>query len=316
MIKHKKALKGAWICRSAVICGFTFALLFAGNVNAKTMYAKDAVNIRKEPDKTAEVIKLIYLGDKVNVKNETEEWAEVKLGKKKTGYIFKELLTEEQPESKPENDSDEVVKKDTPIGGSTYVNGSCINIRAKASRKSDKLGVFEQNEYVVVQKYEGDWAKVLRKDETSGWIMKKYLGERHMTKQEYLDTFREDAQYYAEGRIGDIYSQDYRNCDGYADCSSLVRDAFASAAGIDIGDTTYEQTEKMQHYMYAISCPEDANVGDLIYADANGEHVGIYIGGGQVLHASQCRGEVCITDYSGSGYWHYGCNAALYCYEH
>ena len=40
---------------------------------------------------------------------------------------------------------------------------------------------------------------------------------------------------------------------GYADCSSLMRDAYKSASGKYIGNTTYEQLELMHSYLYSIS---------------------------------------------------------------
>ena len=85
-----------------------------------------------------------------------------------------------------------------------------------------------------------------------------------------------------------------RNQKGYADCSSLMRDAYKSASGKYIGNTTYEQLELMHSYLYSISSVRQATVGDLVFHQNGSNHVGIYLGNGKVLHASQTAGKVKI----------------------
>ena len=115
----------------------------------------------------------------------------------------------------------------------------------------------------------------------------------------------------------DKYSQSRRNQKGYADCSSLMRDAYKSASGKYIGNTTYEQLELMHSYLYSISSVRQATVGDLVFHQNGSNHVGIYLGNGKVLHASQTAGKVKISTFSSSSrYWDTGCNAAGYCVKH
>lgn len=72
----------------------------------------------------------------------------------------------------------------------------------------------------------------------------------------------------------------------------------------------------MNDYFYSIEPITDAAPGDLLYHLSGDRHTGIYLGGGQVLHASQNAGTVKISSYdSSSSYWEYGCNAAAYCYD-
>lgn len=63
--------------------------------------------------------------------------------------------------------------------------------------------------------------------------------------------YRSRAISYAHTRLGNKYSQARRDQKGYADCSSLVRDAYKSATGKYIGNTTYEQLELMHSYLYS-----------------------------------------------------------------
>ncbi|MFQ9750019.1 MAG: C40 family peptidase [Anaerobutyricum soehngenii] len=119
---------------------------------------------------------------------------------------------------------------------------------------------------------------------------------------------------YAHTRLGNKYSQARRDQKGYADCSSLVRDAYKSATGKYIGNTTYEQLELMHSYLYSVSSVHNVTVGDLVFHRGGSNHVGIYLGNGKVLHASQTAGKVKISTFSRSStYWDTGCNAAAYC---
>ena len=130
-------------------------------------------------------------------------------------------------------------------------------------------------------------------------------------------SYRTKAVSYAKRRVGDKYSQSRRNQKGYADCSSLMRDAYKSASGKYIGNTTYEQLELMHSYLYSISSVRQATVGDLVFHQNGSNHVGIYLGNGKVLHASQTAGKVKISTFSSSSrYWDTGCNAAGYCVKH
>ena len=96
-----------------------------------------------------------------------------------------------------------------------------------------------------------------------------------------------------------------------------MRDAYKSASGKYIGNTTYEQLELMHTYLYSISSVRQATVGDLVFHQNGSNHVGIYLGNGKVLHASQTAGKVKISTFSSSSrYWDTGCNAAGYCVKH
>lgn len=129
-----------------------------------------------------------------------------------------------------------------------------------------------------------------------------------------LVTTAQRATSYAHTRLGNKYSQARRDQKGYADCSSLVRDAYKSATGKYIGNTTYEQLELMHSYLYSVSSVHNVTVGDLVFHRGGSNHVGIYLGNGKVLHASQTAGKVKISTFSRSStYWDTGCNAAAYC---
>lgn len=63
------------------------------------------------------------------------------------------------------------------------------------------------------------------------------------------------------------------------DCSGFTSYVYRNAAGIEIGRTTYNQMGTGKSVSYS-----DLQPGDLVFTNG-GAHVGIYVGGGQMIHA-------------------------------
>ena len=77
-----------------------------------------------------------------------------------------------------------------------------------------------------------------------------------------------------------------------ADCSGFLKSIYATAAGIDLPRTTRQQMEAC-----APVDRDKVSVGDILFFSSKrsgGEvaHVGMYIGGGRMIHASSSRGVV------------------------
>ena len=64
------------------------------------------------------------------------------------------------------------------------------------------------------------------------------------------------------------------------DCSGFTQYVYANAAGVDISRTTYSQINVGQSVNR-----DELQPGDLVFTHAG--HVGIYVGGGQMIHAPQ-----------------------------
>ncbi|MDO5146520.1 MAG: SH3 domain-containing protein [Eubacteriales bacterium] len=116
----------------------------------------------------------------------------------------------------------------------------------------------------------------------------------------------------AQARLGDAYSQQYRNYPGFADCSSLIRDVFLSAAGVNVGETTGAQMLTLANYQKPLSALQ---AGDILMHidDKGGNHVGLYIGNQQYIHASFTKKQVILSNYYPDVYWTCCYDAAAYC---
>lgn len=101
---------------------------------------------------------------------------------------------------------------------------------------------------------------------------------------------------FATAQVGDRYSQSDRGGPDSWDCSSLMQGAYASI-GVTIGSTTFDQIND------GVEVPLDQIVpGDLLfYGDIS--HVGMFIGGGQVVQAANPSRGVVIDPVDRSGHW-------------
>ena len=82
----------------------------------------------------------------------------------------------------------------------------------------------------------------------------------------------------AQTKLGDAYVYGATGPTTF-DCSGLTQWAYRQA-GVEIGRTTYDQVDAGT----AVSSTADLQIGDLIFFNGD-SHVGIYAGGGNVLHA-------------------------------
>ena len=262
-----------------------FLMLPVTFVHAQRLYTTDGVNVRAKPNSSSKVLTSVSAGTSVTKTGRSGNWIAVRVNGIK-GYIYKSYL------SGSKNTSTATVSKSTSYRA--VITASSVNLRAKPSFSSRVKGSLSAGQAVTVCSTNGSWKKVQTSKGKKGYVYGIYVG-----------------------RVGDKYSQSRRDQKGYADCSSLMRDAYKSASGKYIGNTTYEQLELMHSYLYSISSVRQATVGDLVFHQNGSNHVGIYLGNGKVLHASQTAGKVKISTFSSSSrYWDTGCNAAGYCVKH
>jgi peptidoglycan DL-endopeptidase CwlO len=85
---------------------------------------------------------------------------------------------------------------------------------------------------------------------------------------------------YAYGFIGTPYVYGATGPSSF-DCSGFTSYVYRNAAGIEITRTTYSQLGVGTAVSY-----DELQVGDLVFT-YGGDHVGIYVGGGQYIHAPQ-----------------------------
>lgn len=104
--------------------------------------------------------------------------------------------------------------------------------------------------------------------------------------------------YYAKDYIGCPYVYGGTSPAGF-DCSGFVQYCFRNALGINLKRTAADQATEGYEVFW-----EDLIPGDIIYFSSGGyiNHVGIYVGGGNLLHASTPSTGVIVSEMNASYY--------------
>ena len=208
-----------------------------------------------------------------------------------------------------------------------YVSGDGVNLRTGPGTGYSSIAVVPQNTRLKCLGKHAGWAKVKYKKRTC-YISSSLTSTRKTASasgspagsictgsaagSQSADAIRSKAIFAARARLGDLYSQSKRNFPGYADCSSLLRDVFLSASGINIGETTSGQIARLTAYRKPLSALQAGDI--LMRIESGSNHAALYIGNGQYIHASSTRGRVIIsTYYPASSYWTCCYDAAAYC---
>ena len=254
----------------------------SGNLNVRQTPSTDSKLVGKMPKNSAcEVLEIL------------DGWAHITSGEVE-GYVSTEYLFT-GPEAKlAANDLVRTV---------VTVNVDGLNVRDEASTDSAVLTQVpkgEELEYVDV--LEG-WVKVSVDGEEA------YVSAEYVTVEEKLDTaitmtellygqgvsdVRVELVEYAKQFLGNPYVWGGTSLTKGADCSGFVLSVFKK-----FGVSLPHHSGTQANYGTKISA-SDLKPGDLVfYADSSGtiNHVAIYIGGGQVIHASSPTTGIKINNY-------------------
>ena len=179
--------------------------------------------------------------------------------------------------------------------GAMIVCDSSVTLRAEADAESDSLRTIWTGKVAHLLDVEGDWYKVGYGTDTG------YLPAEDCEPVQYADyegtyatsTLAEDIIAHSYSYLGTPYRYGGTSYSGI-DCSGFTMKVFAQF-GISLPHGASDQ--------YFLSTPvttEERAPGDLVFFNTSGYgigHVGIYLGGGQFIHASTSRGVIISSLY-------------------
>ena len=252
------------------------------NLNVRAVASEDGKLVGKLPkDAACEVL------------DSDDTWAHIKSGKVE-GYVSLEYLLTGIPAKRRAQELAVTMAR---------VTTDSLKVRAEANTDSEVITMVPNGEELEVSDVEGDWVRVYL-DDQEVFVSAQYvevsaeLGTAiTMTELFYgqgVSDVRVDVCQYAKEFLGNPYVWGGTSLTKGADCSGFVLSVFKKY-GISLPHSSVAQAGSGT----AIKVSE-AQPGDLIFY-GNGKrinHVAIYIGGGQVIHASNPKTGIRISNVS------------------
>ena len=249
------------------------------------------LNVRETPDESGKLVGKMSNNAACEVLSEEGDWIHIKSGKVE-GYCHKDyLLTGVFARMRAE----EIV---TSVAEAT---SGGLRVRTEPNTDCEIITTMAEGEYLEVVEVMDGWIKVLLDDE-EGYISSEYAQVREnldtaitMTELLYgegVSDVRVELCQYAKQFIGNPYVWGGTSLTKGADCSGFTLSVFKKY-GISLPHYSVSQSQ-----MGTKVSLSEAKAGDLVfYAKGNTvNHVAIYLGNGQVVHASSPRTGIKISN--------------------
>ena len=252
------------------------------------------LNIRQEANESGKLVGKLPKNAACEIISSDGEWSYIKSGKVE-GYVKEEyLLTEFAAKQKAEEMASAMAVAVT----------DSLNVREQPSTDAEVVTQVATGESLdIVEIMDDGWIKVYLDDEevyvSSDYVEVKSDLATAITMTELLygqgvSDVRVDLCQYAKEFLGNPYVWGGTSLTKGADCSGFVLSVFAKY-GVSLPHSSRSQANQGT----SISASE-LQPGDLVFYAKGGtiNHVAIYIGGGQVIHASSPKTGIKISEYN------------------
>ena len=252
------------------------------------------LNVRQEPDENGKLVGKLPKNAACEILESDGEWAYISSGKVE-GYVKEEyLLSGFGAEQKAKE-----MAKTVAVS-----SADALNIREEPNTDAEIVTQVAQGEELeIAEVMENGWIKVYLDDEEV-YVSADYVDVKSdlataitMTELLYgqgVSDVRVDLCQYAKQFLGNPYVWGGTSLTKGADCSGFVLSVFKKY-GISLPHSSRTQA----NCGTKISVSE-LQPGDLVFYAKGGtiNHVAIYIGGGQVIHASSPKTGIKISNYN------------------
>lgn len=261
-----------------------------GYKNLGIAQVQGSLNVRKKASTDSKVVGKMTDKDACEIVSVKGDWAKITSGKVE-GYVKTEyLLTGDAAKN--------VAKKE--IAKVVTVNTTTLRVREKASEDSAILSLVGEGEDLVVEDAKDGWYKV-EVDDQKGYISGDYVEVTEKLPTASTVKELEYGEGYTDSRVslvqfalqfvGNRYVWGGTSLTNGIDCSGFTMQVYARY-GVGLPHHAASQPA----YGKRISASE-AKPGDLFFYGSGSSisHVGIYIGNGQIVHASNARTGIKIS---------------------
>lgn len=260
---------------------YTTSSLKKGEVTASVL------NVRIGPSTNNSIINKTYNGNIVTIINTSNGWYEVVLDNNMKGWVHSDYikLTYNLPSGK--------------------INTNAVVLKEQANNISADVISLKKEEVVYIKGYSDNWYNVITSSDKEGWIESKYVTvlltektnvNRSGSSREVFDNIESITEKYLGKKY--VYGASGPNsfdCSGF---SSYILKTYYSEYLNAKGITQLPRTASGQATIGTPVSRADLQKGDLVFLDTSGKigdnitHVGIYIGNGQIIHASTSKRQI------------------------
>lgn len=281
--ESEQANEAAQTPTAAQTCGYTnlgMSVISSGNLN-----------IRQEASTDSEVVGILTNHNACELLEDAGEWYKVTSGKV-TGYVNKQyLVTGDEAEAIAEQEIKTVAT----------VNTETLNVRAEKSTEAAVLSQVGNSEAFTVNSVADGWVEI-SVDDSVGYISQDYVTlaqalptAKTIEQVKYGDgvsDVRASVVSYALQFVGNRYVWGGTSLEKGIDCSGFTM-RILGKYGISLPHSSKAQPS----YGTKISASE-AKPGDLFFYGSGRSisHVAIYIGNGQIVHASNKRDGIKVSN--------------------
>lgn len=264
-----------------------------GYTNLGISNVNDNLNIRKSPSEDSRMVGKLPKNAACELISEEGEWTYIRSGKVE-GYVKSEYLLSGWNAKKRALEEVSTV---------AVVDTSTLKVREQPNTECEVVTLVPKGEELEVVDVSDGWVKIMIDDEEN-YVSADYVKLEEklasaitMTELLYgqgVSDIRVDLCQFAKQYVGNPYVWGGTSLTRGADCSGFVLSVYKNF-GISLPRTSSSQANAGTKISMSQAKP-----GDLIFYAKGGRinHVAIYIGNGQVVHASSPRTGIKISNYN------------------
>ena len=267
-----------------------------------TMYVTPDVglNVRKGPGTSYSKVTTLSKGTAVTVHSTSDGWSKITANGVE-GYVSSQYLSSKKPSSSNGSTSTTKTMYVTPDVG--------LNVRKGPGTSYSKITKLSKGTAVTVHSTSNGWSKITANG-VEGYVSSEYLsstkpstGSSDSSNSSGSTSSSVNAVLnLAAKQLGKPYVWGAQGPSSF-DCSGLTYYVYKNAAGVTLPRVSSDQSR----YGTTVS-KSNLKAGDLVFFDTSGSnngavsHVGIYVGNGEMIHASSSKEKIVQVSIETS-YW-------------
>ena len=265
----------------------------------KYVNSNSNLNVRSGPSTSHSVVTKLTRGTAVTVHSTSNGWSKITVNGV-SGYVSSQYLSDTKPSTPSEGNN-----SGSQTATTKYVTANSLNVRSGAGTNYYKVGSLSKGTQVTVHSTSNGWSKITS-GSVNGYVSDQYLSTTKPSDSTSSGSSTTDRATkvvnFAKQQLGKKYVWGAQGPSSF-DCSGFTYYVYKNSVGVTLNRTSSAQSSNGSHVSKS-----NLRAGDLVFFDTSGpnngaiSHVGIYIGGGQMIHASSGKGQVVITSMNTS-YW-------------